>query len=257
MLIARFSHRGLIHYGIAEEDSIALLSPDIFSRIKKTGQRVDRSETTLLPPIDPRLIIGLGRNYLSHINEMKVAAPDRPAIFFKPPRSMVGHMQPIIIPHWASRVDYEGELGVIIGKKMRYIDEVSARKGIFGYTCFNDVTERHIGSSGLINQDISKSCDTFGPCGPWISTTINPDDATIRTILNGAVVQEDNTGRTVFSLGRVLSELSRFMTLMPGDLIITGTPGGIGPLQEGDTVDIEIEGIGRLSNPVRKEEMSV
>jgi len=257
MLIARFSHRDVIHYGILEGDSIAILSPDIFTGMERTGHRVARSEAMLLPPISPRMIIGLGRNYLSHIAEMSVAPPDRPAIFFKPPGSVIGHLQPIIIPHWATRVDYEGELGVIIGKRMRYIDETSALKGILGYTCFNDVTERHVGSSGLINQDISKSCDTFGPCGPWISTAINPDNTSIRTILNGTVVQEDNTGRTVFSLARIISDLSRFMTLMPGDLIITGTPGGIGPVQEGDSVDVEIEGIGRLSNPVRKEETSL
>jgi 2-keto-4-pentenoate hydratase/2-oxohepta-3-ene-1,7-dioic acid hydratase in catechol pathway len=158
-----------------------------------------------------------------------------------------------VIPGWATRTDYEGELGVAIGKKMRYVTEEDVSRCILGCTCFNDVTERHIGSSGLINQDISKCCDSFGPCGPWISTDVDPDNAELKTLLNGTIVQQDNTANTVFSVKRILSELSRFMTLLPGDLVITGTPGGIGPLHAGDVVEVEVAGVGRLGNGVEQE----
>lgn len=250
MLIGRFLYNNSLFFGIIEDDGIQLLREDIFSRIEPTGEHVSLQEVTLLPPVEPPLIIGLGRNYTSHVEEMAVEAPDRPAIFFKPGRSIVGHLEPVVIPAWATRVDYEGELGVIIGRKMRYVPEESVAEHIFGYTCFNDVTERHIGSTGLINQDISKCCDTFGPCGPWISTDFDPDNGSIRTYCNGKIVQEDNTGSTIFSVNQILSFVSSFMTLWPGDLVITGTPAGIGPLSSGDIIEVEIEGIGRLSNPV-------
>jgi 2-keto-4-pentenoate hydratase/2-oxohepta-3-ene-1,7-dioic acid hydratase in catechol pathway len=136
---------------------------------------------------------------------------------------------------------------------MKNVNDADVPDHIFGCTCFNDVTERHIGSSGLINQDISKCCDTFGPCGPWISTDIDPDNTELKTIVNGKIVQHDTTANTVFDVKRIVSEISFFMTLLPGDLVITGTPGGIGPLQDGDIVEVDIEGIGRLSNPVQTE----
>lgn len=250
MLIGRFLYRQKVRYGIIEND-IHLLHTDIYNNIEKTGERISRDTVSFLPPVEPSVIIGLGRNYTSHVKEMAVDPPERPAIFFKPGRSIVGQLDPVLIPAWATRVDYEGELGVVIGKKMKNVPEADVAEHIFGYTCFNDVTERHIGSTGLINQDLSKCCDTFGPCGPWISTECNPDNATIKTYLNGAVVQDDNTGSTIFSVTQVLSFVSTFMTLWPGDLVITGTPSGIGPLQIGDKIEIEIEGIGRLSNPVQ------
>jgi len=250
MLIGRFLYRDKVCFGIIKEQNIQLLREDIFKQIETIGERLSLKDVTLLSPVGPPLIIGLGRNYTGHVEEMAVEPPDRPAIFFKPGRSMIGHLEPVVIPPWATRVDYEGELGVVIGRKMRYVAEGSVREHIFGYTCFNDVTERRVGSTGLINQDVSKCCDTFGPCGPWISTDLDPDNAAIRTYRNKEVVQEDNTGNTVFSVNRILSFLSSFMTLWPGDLVITGTPAGIGPLNSGDTVEVEIEGIGRLSNPV-------
>lgn len=251
MLIGRFTYGDKVCFGIIEEQTIQLIREDIFNQIELTGERLCLEDVTLLAPVEPPLIVGLGRNYTGHVKEMAVDPPERPAIFFKPGRSIIGHMEPVVIPHWATRVDYEGELGVIIGRKMKYVAEESVREHIFGYTCFNDVTERNIGNSGLINQDVSKCCDAFGPCGPWISTDLDPDNAIIRTYRNGELVQEDNTGNTVFSLNQILSFLSSFMTLWPGDLLITGTPAGIGPLKSGDTVEVEIDGIGRLSNPVQ------
>lgn len=250
MLIARFLFRDKISFGMLEGKTFHLLDHHIFEEIKYTGEQADYEDVRLLAPVEPGVVIGLGRNYLGHVKEMAIDPPDRPAVFFKPGRSVIGHKDAVVIPDWATRVDYEGELGVVIGKKMRYVPEQSATDYVFGYTCFNDVTERDIGSAGLIDQDVSKCCDTFGPCGPWISTDIDPENAGIRTYLNGRIVQSDNTGNTVFSVSRVLSFLSSFMTLMPGDLVVTGTPGGIGPLSPGDLVEVEIDGIGRLSNPV-------
>ena len=252
MLISRFLYQNSVRFGIVEENSLNLLQGDVFTSIEPTGASVGQDEVRILPPVEPSLIIGLGRNYRGHIEEIGEQPPDIPAVFFKPGRSIIGHREPVVIPDWATRVDYEGELGVIIGRKMHCVSEETASDYIFGYTCFNDVTERHIGMTGLINQDISKCCDTFGPCGPWVSTDFDPANAQIRTYCNGKVVQEDNTKNMVYSVNQVLCFLSRFMTLMPGDLVATGTPGGIGPLKSGDTVDVEIEGIGRLSNPVIK-----
>jgi len=251
MLIARFRHHQAVHYGIVDNDIIRVVDDDIFRHIHETGESLPMSEIKLLAPVNPGMVIGLGRNYHSHIQEMDVDPPEIPAIFFKPGRSIIADGESIEIPSWATRVDYEGELGVIIGRPMRYVPERKVAGHIFGYTCFNDITERDIGSKGLINQDISKSCDTFGPCGPWISTGL-AQNSQIITRVNGTTVQCDNTGNTVFSLARILSFLSSFMTLMPGDLVITGTPAGIGPLTPGDTVTVEIEGIGRLTNPVRQ-----
>jgi len=250
MLIARFLFRDKIRYGVLEGKTFNLLDSHIFEEIRYTDEHAGHDDVKLLAPVDPGVVIGLGRNYLGHIKEMAMEPPDTPAVFFKPGRSVIGPEDTVVIPDWATRVDYEGELGVVIGKKMRYVPEQSATDHVFGYTCFNDVTERDISSTGLINQDVSKCCDTFGPCGPWISTDIDPENAGIRTYLNGRVVQDDNMGNTVFSVSKVLSILSSFMTLMPGDLVVTGTPGGIGPLGPGDTVEVEIDGIGRLSNPV-------
>lgn len=257
MLIGRFNYRNRVCFGIIEEQEIRLLRENIFSRIETTGERISLGDVTLLSPVEPKIIIGLGRNYRSHVAEMEVAPPDRPAIFFKPGRSIVGHLEPVVIPAWATRVDYEGELGVVIGRKMKNVTEPSVADYIFGYTCFNDITERHIASTGLINQDISKCCDTFGPCGPWISTDLDPDNASIRTYRNGDIVQEDNTGETIYSIREILSFVSSFMTLLPGDLVITGTPAGIGPLTAGDTIEVEIEGIGRLCSPVQADNLSI
>lgn len=252
MLICRFLYQNAVRFGIVEDHTLILLQDDIYTSIKPTGERILLDQVRILPPVEPSLIIGLGRNYLGHVKEIGEKPPDIPAVFFKPGRTIIGHREPIMIPNWATRVDYEGELGVIIGKEMRYVSEESASDYVFGYTCFNDVTERHIGMTGLINQDISKSIDTFGPCGPWVSTDFDPDNAWIKTYCNGKIVQEDNTKNTVYSVNQVLCFLSKFMTLMPGDLVITGTPGGIGPLTPGDTIEVEIEGIGRLSNLVKK-----
>jgi 2-keto-4-pentenoate hydratase/2-oxohepta-3-ene-1,7-dioic acid hydratase in catechol pathway len=252
MLISRFLYQNVVRFGIVERHTMSLLQGDVFNRIEPTGERVERDEVCILSPVEPALIIGLGRNYRGHIEEIGEEPPDIPAVFFKPGRTIIGHREPVMIPEWATRVDYEGELGVIIGRKMRCVSEESAGEYVFGYTCFNDITERHIGMKGLINQDISKCCDTFGPCGPWISTDFDPCSALIRTYCNGEIVQEDNTENMVYSVNQVLCFLSKFMTLMPGDLVITGTPGGIGPVNPGDTVEVEIEGIGRLTNPVEK-----
>lgn len=251
MLIARFLYRNNTHYGIFEGDTIELLRGTLFEGTIRTKTKVSVEDVTFLAPVEPSTVIGLGRNYHSHIKQMNVEPPEEPAIFFKPGRTVIGPGMPIIIPRWATRVDYEGELGIVIGKKMHSVSEADAAGFIFGCTCFNDVTERHIGSIGLINQDISKCCDTFGPCGPFISTEVEPGNTELKTYLNGTLVQQDYTGNTVFTVERILSHLSSFMTLMPGDLVVTGTPGGIGPLSPGDTVTIEIEGIGSLSNPVK------
>jgi len=256
MILARVLADTISRWGLVEDGFIRLLESPPYESIQASEARLPFDEAVLLPPAEPSVILGLGRNYASHNAEVGVEAPETPAVFFKPPSCLAGHGSPIVIPGWATRVDYEGELGVVIGRELRNVEPEHVLDHVLGYTCFNDVTERHMGGKGLLNQDISKCCDTFGPCGPYLVTGLEPDDLEIVTRVNGVVRQRARTSECVFPLRQVLSFVSRFMTLRPGDLVITGTPGGLGSIAPGDVVEVSIEGIGTLSNPVRLEPSS-
>jgi len=214
------------------------------------GAPVDISHAKLLAPCRPGKIIGVGLNYRDHALERRKPLPTEPLLFLKPPSAMIGPGDAIVLPAGAGRVDHEAELAIVIGRRARNLAVALAGGAIAGYTCFNDVTARD-----LQDRDVqftrAKGFDTFAPIGPWIETDVDPSDLVIEAKVNGALRQRSSTRELIFPPAFLVAYISRIMTLEPGDLIATGTPSGIGPLAAGDTVEITLEGIGTLANPVR------
>jgi len=206
----------------------------------------------LLPPVEPTKIVALGLNYRDHAEEMKFPLPEDPMIFIKPSSAVIGPADKIIYPKMASQVDYEAELAIVIGKTARHVLPENSRSHVLGYTCLNDVTARD-----LQRKDIqftrAKGFDTFCPIGPCIATDVTPDDLAVEAYLNGERKQSSGTSQLIFGVDELISFISHVMTLYPGDIISTGTPGGIGPMQPGDTIEIRIEKIGSLINKVEAE----
>jgi 2-keto-4-pentenoate hydratase/2-oxohepta-3-ene-1,7-dioic acid hydratase in catechol pathway len=205
-------------------------------------------EVKLLAPTLPSKVICVGLNYREHATELKMDMPKEPILFLKPPSAVVGPKDQIILPAMSSRVDYEGELAVVIGKKCKEVKAEEAEGVILGYTCFNDVTARDLQKKDA-QWTRSKSFDTFAPCGPGIAM-IDSERASITTRVNGAVRQESNTSDLIFGVGDLVEFVTEVMTLEPGDIIATGTPPGVGELHRGDVVEVEVQGIGVLCNPV-------
>jgi 2-keto-4-pentenoate hydratase/2-oxohepta-3-ene-1,7-dioic acid hydratase in catechol pathway len=229
---------------ISGED-VHLLSAHPFGELVPTGEQVPLREDALLAPILPSKVIGIGKNYAEHAREMGGEAPDQPLIFLKPSTAVTGPGKPISMPD--TRVDYEGELAVVIGRLCREVPVARAFEVILGYTCGNDVTARDWQrSDGQWTR--AKGGDTFCPLGPWIETDLDPSDLAIRTLVDGEVRQDGRTSQLIYDIPQLIAYVSTAMTLLPGDVILTGTPAGIGPLQAGQTVTVEIEGIGSLSN---------
>lgn len=213
------------------------------------GTRCSLDEVRLLAPCRPSKIVAVGLNYRHHALEFKQALPQEPLIFLKPSTAVIGPEQAIVLPRGCRRVDYEGELGVVIGRRASRVPEQAAMRCVLGYTCVNDVTERTLQKvDGQWTR--AKSFDTFAPVGPWIETDIDPGHLHLETRLNGMVKQRGNTGDLIFGVARLVSFISGVMTLLPGDVISTGTPEGVGPLAPGDAVEVAIEGIGTLRNQV-------
>ena len=205
-------------------------------------------DVELLAPCQPSKIVCVGLNYVEHANELKMKLPLEPILFLKPPSAVIGPGAEIVVPKSSERVDYEGELGVVIGKRCKAIAADEAKKYVLGYTCFNDVTARDLQQKdGQWTR--AKSFDTFAPFGPWIAC-IDPSDADIKTRVNGEVKQSSNTADLIFGVPKLVEFISNVMTLEPGDIIATGTPPGVGRLEKGDVVEVEIEGIGVLKNKV-------
>jgi 2-keto-4-pentenoate hydratase/2-oxohepta-3-ene-1,7-dioic acid hydratase in catechol pathway len=206
----------------------------------------------LLPPCTPSKILGVGSNYRAHAVEMGKPLPDEPLLFMKPPSALVGPADEIVRPRGSWRVDFEGELAVVIGRRARRVDEAHALDHVLGYTICNDVTVRDLQKKdGQFTR--AKGFDTFCPVGPWIVTPLDPSRLRLTTRQNGVVKQDSSTSDLIFSVARIIAVASRVMTLEPGDLITTGTPSGVGPITPGDLIEIEIEGIGTLANPVVEE----
>ena len=249
MKIIRFEHKGKVFWGSLHEEIIFLLTGDIFTGATETKKKVHLEEVKVLPPVLPSKIIGIGLNYRKHIEESPFGPPEVPMMFLKAPSSIIGHLDHIVLPETSSRVDYEGELGIVIGKKGRNIKESEALDYILGCTIVNDVSARdyHTQDKSFAR---SKGVDTFCPFGPFIVTGLNPGNLKIETRLNGKTVQSSNTNDLLFNSAQLVSFASMYMTLLPGDLIATGTPSGIGPLKKGDVIEVEIEGIGILKNLV-------
>jgi 2-keto-4-pentenoate hydratase/2-oxohepta-3-ene-1,7-dioic acid hydratase in catechol pathway len=201
---------------------------------------------------EPTKIVAIGLNYFDHARELNMPIPESPLLFLKPPSTVIGDGEAILYPALTKELHYEGELAIIVGRKARHVTREEARHYIAGYSCANDVTARDLQrSDGQWTR--SKSFDTFCPLGPRIATDIDPSALSIATRVNGAVKQQSNTRNMIFDAFTLLSCVSSVMTLLPGDVIITGTPPGVGPLEAGDVVEVEIEGIGVLRNTVRKE----
>jgi 2-keto-4-pentenoate hydratase/2-oxohepta-3-ene-1,7-dioic acid hydratase in catechol pathway len=250
MRLIRYYLSGQISYGVLEGQVIRTLAAPPFEGIKETGATIPLEQVRLLAPCVPSKIIALGLNYIDHAAEFGGAVPDEPLIFLKPSTSVIGPDDDIIYPRMARRVDYEAELAVVIGRVCRHVRQEAFRDCILGYAAFNDVTARDLQKKdGQFTR--SKSFDTFAPLGPWIETEIpDPDNLTVEAYLNGERRQHSSTGNMVFPVATLVAFISRIMTLLPGDVIATGTPSGIGPMREGDVVEIRLEGIGSLRNRV-------
>ena len=250
MRIVRFELGGRTGYGIIEGEKISVLwgAPYGGGWTNTTGELLSLPEVTLLAPCEPSKIVAMGLNYRDHAAEFGHPLPTEPLLFMKPSTSVIGPDEDIVYPEMSRRVDYEAELAVVIGKTARHVREEDFRDYVLGYTCINDVTARDLQKKdGQFTR--SKSFDTFAPLGPWIETEINdPDNLTVEAFLNGERRQHGNTGNMVFGVAALVSFISRIMTLLPGDVIATGTPAGIGPMQPGDVVEVKLEGIGALRN---------
>ena len=255
MRIARYSHDGEVSFGVVESSAdatgeLAEIAGHPFGPITFTGVRRSIESVRLLPPVLPSKVVAIGKNYAEHASEMGGDVPERPLVFLKPSTSVVGSGDPILYPPSSSRVDYEGELAVVISRLCRDVPESRAPEVVFGYTCANDVTARdQQASDGQWSR--AKGYDSFCPLGPWIETDVSADDLRVTTTLNGEVKQDGRTSQIVHKIPALISYITSCMTLLPGDVILTGTPAGVGPMQVDDEVAVEIEGIGRLVNVVK------
>ena len=252
MKIIRFIVAGHNHYGILKGNKVQQLYAKPFRYLKLLDQFYKLNEVKLLASCQPSKIVAIGINYRSHATEFKHELPDSPLMFLKPSTAVIGPQDNIIYPSLAKQVDFEGELGIVIGRKAHQIDAADSMKYVLGYTCFNDVTARDLQKKdGQWTR--AKGFDTFAALGPWIETELDPAALRLETRLNGEIKQSGTTADLIFPVAQLVSAVSHVMTLLPGDVIASGTPSGVGPMQPGDTVEIEIEGIGTLVNHVSKE----
>ena len=237
-----------VRYGLADATTITLITDEPFAAWE-TDDVISMVGARLMPPAMPTKIVCVGVNYKGHAREMGHELPPEPLIFLKPPTSMNAPGGEIHIPEGVGRVDYEGELAVVIGRRAHRVSVADAPSYILGYTCANDVTARDLQKrDGQWTR--AKGFDGFCPLGPWVETDIDPTDLLLETLVNGKVVQSARTSDMIFSVPTLVSFISGVMTLLPGDIVLTGTPSGIGQLHAGDTVDVRIEGIGALTSRV-------
>lgn len=245
---ARFSHNGEEHYGRVSGDKIHIIEGTIFPMGAESGKTVPIGEVQWLPPTDAQKVFAVGMNFASH-RRSRASAP--PPLFLKLPSSLTGHETSIVLPDDAKNVHFEGELVLVIGTQAKNVSEENAPRYIFGATTGNDLTERTWQRKDL-QWLRGKASDGFGPVGPFIATDIDVNNVVLTTRLNGKVVQQENTKNMIHSPAKVVSYLSQYFTLEPGDLIFMGTPGKTSALQNGDSVSVDIEGIGFLSNSIIK-----
>jgi 2-keto-4-pentenoate hydratase/2-oxohepta-3-ene-1,7-dioic acid hydratase in catechol pathway len=269
--IARFAHGSDVGYGIVEEvqpdgaaaavtgaDGDGLVVAELMGHpfgigdesIRLTGSRYPLPDVRLLAPVLPSKVVAIGKNYADHAREMGGEPPDDPVIFLKPSTAVVGPRDPIIYPAQLSeRVDFEGELAVVIGRLCRHVPPERVPEVIFGYTCANDVTARDLQArDGQWAR--AKGFDTFCPLGPWIETDVDPADLELTTMVNGEIRQNSSTSLLLHDVSALVTYVSAVMTLLPGDVLLTGTPAGVGSLKDGDEVSVTIESIGTLTNEV-------
>ncbi len=259
MRIARFSYgeasSGAFAFGVIEgetpgEEQVTIVDGHPFAGVELTEARVPLAGVRLLSPILPSKVVAIGKNYADHAREMGGEAPAEPTIFLKPSTSVIGPGAPIVYPrHLSQQVDYEGELAIVIGRLCREVPAERAAEVILGYTCANDVTARDLQRTDL-QWARAKGFDTFCPLGPWIETELDAGDVRLTTSVNGDVKQDSRTSLLLHGVGALVAYVSAAMTLLPGDVILTGTPAGVGPVVPGDEITVDIEGIGALTNPV-------
>ncbi|MCD6567632.1 MAG: fumarylacetoacetate hydrolase family protein [Dehalococcoidia bacterium] len=260
MKIVRFASNRTTRYGVLEHGVIRAIKGTPYKLHGNTGKSFEFTGSTfmldevkLLAPCLPSKIVALGMNYRSHAIEFKLPIPSVPLIFLKPSTAVIGPEDKIVHPKASKRVDYECELAVVIGKRARSVDREKVDDYILGYTCFNDVSARNEQKDD-IQWTRAKGYDTFAPIGPWIETGISPDDLSIETRLNGELRQSARTKDLIFPVDTIVNFVSSIMTLLPGDVIATGTPSGIAPMKPGDVVEVTIENIGTLRNFVVAQE---
>src|SRR3989449_11734791 len=247
----RYSAAGKTSYGILEDDLIRELHGDIFTGAEPTGKPLTLRDVKLLAPCDPRNVAAVGRNYKSHIVDRNIQPAPFPGLFWKPSSSIIGTEESILLPEGAQNVHYEAEMVVVIGKKTRSITPGDAAKYIFGITAGNDVSARDWQKNDL-QWFRAKGSDTFGALGPAIVQGLNYNDVLVESRLNGEVRQSQRTTDLIFPVDTIISYVSRFVTLVPGDIIYTGTPGNTKAMSPGDLIEIEVEGVGVLRNRVAR-----
>ncbi len=253
--VARYRFEGALHYGRRMDDGFARLAGPPWETFDETGERDPHSGIELVSPVRPSKIVCIGLNYRAHIPESTTTVattdgvPTEPLMFFKPPSAVIGPLQPIRYPEGVTRMDPEGEMGVVIGRRACRVEASSAMEHVLGITCANDVSARN-----YQRQDgqwaRAKGFDTFAPLGPWIAIGLDPGALRVECRVNGEVRQSGNTADLLFAVPFLIRHISHIMTLEPGDVIMTGTPAGVAPIVAGDVVEVEVEGVGVLENRV-------
>ncbi len=249
MKLVRFHYQQGEAWGVVSGTQVQLLQGSPYGDWSPGEVSLPLEGLELLPPCNPGKIVCVGLNYRDHAREMGSPLPAEPILFLKPPSALIGHGQRIIYPESCKRVDYEAELAVVIRERLKNAGESGVRAGIMGFTCANDVTARDLQLRD-IQWTRAKSFDTFCPVGPYLETGLDPANLSIKLTLNGETRQDSSTKEMIFPVDRLISFISAVMTLNPGDLILTGTPSGIGSMQVGDVVSVEVGGIGVLSNQI-------
>lgn len=253
MRLARIAHPEGMSFAVIDGPDDAAQVREVadhpFGNPSFTGRRWALDDIRLLAPILPSKVVGIGRNYHAHAAELGNDVPTEPMVFMKPSTSVIGPGVPIVLPSASKRVDFEGELAVVIGRPCHQVRAADASRVILGYTCANDVTARDLRApNGPWLR--GKGYDTFCPLGPWIETEIDPTDVTVTTTVGGETRQDGHTAEMIFTISELIEYVSAIMTLLPGDVLLTGTPEGVGQLNAGDSVTVAVSGVGELTNPV-------
>lgn len=253
MRIVRVSRGGgPARFGQLVDDEVQLFDQPPWDGGVPTGEALGLDQVRLLAPVDPSKIVAVGRNYVDHIREMGYETPVEPTVFFKPPTTIIGSGDDVILPpeEVSSEVEHEAELAVVIGRRVRTVAPDAAMTAVFGYTVADDVSARDLQRADATLAR-GKGWDTFCPIGPWIETELDPSSLPIRCRVNGQLRQDGTTANLLFDVPTIISFISQFLTLCPGDVLLTGSPGGSSALNDGDQVEIEIEGLGTLTHGVR------
>lgn len=254
MKLLRFRQNNSERFGLLDNDMVQEIKGNPFGRFERGEKHFSLDSIEFLSPVEPSKVIGVGLNYVDHAKELKMDIPENPMLFMKPPTSVVGPDAKILYPQMSQQVEYEAEIAVVIKNKIKNVSVREATSHIYGYTCGNDVTARDLQKKdGQWTR--AKSFDTFCSIGPWIVNGIDATDLKIEMLLNGKVVQSSTTANMIFNIFELVSFVSQIMTLLPGDVILTGTPPGVGQVQPGDITEVKIEDIGTLRNYIADDRM--